>query len=65
MYIYQIYQLTKFGDSIICDLKDIFKIAPCRKCHDVTNLVNQRIVLEFLYLKSGSKYETCLYNYTF
>ena len=31
--------------------------------HDITNLVNQGIVLE--YLKSGSKHETCFYNYTF
>ena len=23
------YQLTKFGDSMSCDLKDIFKYAPC------------------------------------
>ena len=57
--------MTKFGDSMSCDLKDIFKYVPCHKCHDVTNLVNQGIVLGFLYLKSGSKHETCFYNYTF
>ena len=62
---YKIYQLTKFGDSMSCDLNDIFKYAPCHKCHDVTNLVNQGMVLGFLYLKSGSKHETCFYNSTF
>ena len=56
---------AKFGDSMSCDLKDIFKYAPCHKCHNVTNLVNQRMVLGFLYLKSGNKRETCFYNYTF
>ena len=65
IYIYIIYQLTKFGDSMNCDLKDIFKYVPCHKYHDVTNLVNQGMVLGFLYLKSGSKHETCFYNYTF
>ena len=38
----------------------------CTNTHnDVTNLVNQGIVLGFLFLKSGSKHETCFYNYTF
>ena len=46
-----------------CDLNDIFKYAPCHKCHEVTNLVNQRMVLGFLYLKSGCKHETCFYDF--
>ena len=58
-------QLTKFGNSVSCDLKDVFKYAPCHKCHDLTILVNQEIVQGFLYLKSGSKHDTCFYNYTF
>ena len=48
-----------------CDLKDVFKYALCHKCNYVTNLVNQGMVVGFLYLKSGNKHDTCFYNYTF
>ena len=61
----KIYHLIKFGDSMSCHLKDISNYTHCHKCHNVTNLVNQGMVLGFLYLKSGNKHETCFYNYTF
>ena len=46
-------------------LKRYIQICTLHKCNDVTNLVHQRMVLGFLYSKSGSKHETCFYNYTF
>ena len=42
-----IYQLTKFGDLMSCDSKDIFKMHPvsCTNTrHDVTDLVNHGMV---------------------
>ena len=41
-----------------CDLQNIFKYEPCHKCHDVTNLINQEMVLGVLNLKSDSRHGT-------